>query len=279
MNNLSLSILTLLHYNVCVRDTLEYTLKRPNYSIDAYKHKKESIKAEIERQTPLKNFLDSNKEAAPKIIELINNLYDTVYGDESTILRLNGEELRVDDAQHIAVYEATLPLHEEMFRIIEAHLNFAAQNKQLEEQLTKLVSADERFYRAIAYNCLLHDLEALFIEYNKARSEAKGAITPQSNFIQGDLVKIAQFFNTTRASQRAVQEDIWTVSDEISRLADMTAGRRALPEGKNFQQLFQDAKKNAQELVNKCEAEWRTLYQPAINELVEKSKGNTGGQA
>lgn len=279
MNNLSLTIVTMLHYNVCVRDTLEYTIKRPTYSMEAYNHKKEAIKAEFERDTPLKKFLDGNPEPAPKIMELVNNLYDTVYGEDSTIVRVAGNELRVDEAQHIAIYEATLPLHEEIFRIIDAHVNFANQNKQLEQEITQLVAADERFYRAIAYNCLLSDLERLFLEYNKARSEAKGAITPQSNFIQGDLTKISQLFTNVRAAQRAVQEDVWEVSDEIARLFDMTGGRRVLPQGKNFQNLFQDAKKHAQELVNKCEAEWRKLYQPAIQELIEKSKGNQGGQA
>lgn len=279
MNNLSLTILTMLHYNVCVRDTLEYTIKRPNFSLEAYNHKKETIKGEFERETPLKRFLDGNQEAAPKIMELVDNLYDAIYSDDSTIIRVAANELRVDEAQHIAVYEATLPLHEEIFKIVEAHLNFANQNKQLEESISKLVAADERFYRAISYNCLLNDLEFLFLEYNKARSEAKGAITPQSNFIQGDLTKISQLFNNVRGAQRAVQEDIWEVSDEIARLFDMTAGRRALPQGKNFQNLFQDAKKHAQELVNKCEAAWRELYQPAIQELVEKSKANQGGNA
>ena len=53
---------------------------------------------------------------------------------------------------------------EKIAKKISGKAELEKQQKQLEEQLTKLVAADERFYRAIAYNCLLNDLEKLFVE-------------------------------------------------------------------------------------------------------------------
>ena len=62
MNGFSLTILTLYHYNVLVRDTLEYALGRETYKNEAFDYKKNGLKVELVEKTALKNFIDSNKE-------------------------------------------------------------------------------------------------------------------------------------------------------------------------------------------------------------------------
>ena len=49
MNQISEVITTLEHYKVVIRDTLEYTLPRDKYDMDAYNEKKRSILIELDQ--------------------------------------------------------------------------------------------------------------------------------------------------------------------------------------------------------------------------------------
>lgn len=276
MNNLSLSIVTLLHYNVIVRDTLEYALNRQTYAVQAFNYKKKGLMVEIEQPTALKQFIDKNQEIGKKVTDEINALYAAVYNDDSTICKVAGEELRVDQSQHMAIYDTVLPLHEDVKRIVDAHLGFARKNNLLEDDLMKLVTADERMYRGVAFLCLFRDLEALFVEYNKARNEAKGAITPQSNFVQGELLKIVKHIQFVKEHQSATDTEYWDVVDYVIRTVDQTSGKRALPQGKTFKDIFEEGRKLISGYLAKAEESWKKLYEPAVKELIDKSKANNG---
>jgi len=276
MNNLSLSILTLLHYNVLVRDTLEYTLRRDNYTIEAFDYKKRGIMVEIEQPTALKQFIEKNEEMGKKVTDEIKDLYAAVYADDSTICKKANNEMRVDQGQHIAVFDVVFPLHEDVKKIIDAHLGFAKRSNMLEEELMKLVTADERMYRAVAFLCLFRDLESLFVEYNKARNEAKGEITPQSNFVQGELVKVVNHIKFIKDNQSATDNEYWDMVDYVMKTVDQTSGRRQLPTGKNFRQVFEEGNKLITGFLAKAETEWKSLYDPAIAELLKKSKEANG---
>lgn len=276
MNNLSLSILTLLHYNVIIRDTLEYALNRPTYALEAYNYKKKGVMVEIEQPTALKQFMDKNEKIGKKIKDEVNALYAEVYADDSTICKVATNELRVDNGQHMAIYDAVFPLREDINNVVAAHLGFARKNNLFEDNLMKLIVADEKMYRAVAYTCLYGDLERLFVEYNKARNEAKGEVTPQSNFIQGELLKVVNHIKFMRDNQKATDEETWTVSDYVLKTVEQTSGRRALPKDKKFKDVFEEGRKIIRAYLEKSEKEWKELYEPAIKELLEKSKANNG---
>jgi len=276
MNNLSLSILTLLHYNVIVRDTLEYALDRGNYTVEAYEYKKRGILIEIEQPTALKQFIDKNAEIGKKVKEEIDSLYASVYSDDSTILKKADKELRVDKGQHIAIYDNVFPLHEDVKRIIDAHLGFARKNNMLDDQLMKLVIADEKMYRTVAFLCLYRDLQALFVEYNKARNEAKGEITPQSNFVQGEINKVVNHIKFMKDNLSITEAKYWDLVDYITRTVEQTSGRRQLPTGKGFKDIFDEGLKLVSQELNEAENEWKKLYEPAIKELLDSAKSNNG---
>lgn len=276
MNGLSLSIVTLIHYNVIIRDTLEYTLNRPNYPVESFKYKKEHILREIEEKTALQQFLEKNKEFGDKVIEKIKDLYASVYADDSTICRIANNELRVDHGQHLTVLDKVIPLHEDVKRIIDAHIGFARKNNVLEESILKLAAADERMYRGVVLLSLYQELQKLFAEYGKARAEAKGALTPQSNFVQGEIIRVVKHIHFMRDNLSATDEETWNVMDYVNKTVDYTSGRRDLPNGKKFQDIFADGSKLIHEFIAKKEAEWKALYQPAVQELVDLSKKNNG---
>lgn len=276
MNNLSLSVLTLIHYNVIIRDTLEYALNRQSYALEAYNYKKKGVMVEIEQPTALKQFLDKNEKIGKKITDEVKALYAEVYADDSTICKVATNELRVDHGQHMSIYDNVFPLREDINNVIAAHIGFARKNNLFEDSLMKLIVADERMYRAVAYTCLYGDLERLFVEYNKARNEAKGELTPQSNFIQGELLKVVNHIKFMRDNQKATDEETWTVADYVLKTVEQTSGRRMLPKDKKFKDVFDEGRKLISEFLAKAEKEWKELYEPAIKELLEKSKANNG---
>ena len=272
MENIQKAIVTLLHYNTIIRDTLEYAIKKKDYNLDFYNFKKRGVLLEIEQNTPLKIFLDKAGENGEKLITKIKDFYDTFYSDDSTILRLAPGELRVDHAQHLTIYEQVILLHEEIRRITNVHIDFAKKNNQYDMRLQDLVKADERFYRGLVYMTLLNDLEALYFEYNKARNEAKGEITPQSNFIQNDITKLTNLLNFTRQNSVATDLGYMTLVDHVFAVIENISGKRDLPEGKSYGDIFKEVKEAATAFVKETEVKWRELYSPVIKELLQESK-------
>ena len=275
MNNFTAAISSFLRFDVVVFNTLEYVMKKDVYDVNAYKARKEIIKTEIEQNTPLKNCLDNSGEAGEKLMNRIKELLSTVYSDESTIVKLNaeGSELRVDSAQHIAVYDAVLPIHEEMRAIMMAHVAEAKKQEKYDEpKLDELMEQEEYFYRGLCNMLLLNDLDHLFAEYNKARQEAKGAITPQSNFIQNDLSKIVGFISALRQRSPLISSDYYELIDPLFALIEMTNGRRALPEGKNFGDVITSVKTIARDKVMKWENAWKPAYDSYLQYFAEEAQ-------
>lgn len=275
MNNYTAAIASFVRFDVVLFNTLEYVMKKDSYDINAYKARKEIITTEITQNTPLKSCLDHSGEAGEKLMSKIKELLSLVYSDESTIVRLgaDGKELRVDAAQHIAIYDAVLPIHEELRNIIGAHVQQAIKENMYDEPtFPDVLNKEELFYRGLVNLLLVDDLDHLFAEYNKARQEAQGAITPQSNFIQNDISKVVSFMNMSRQHSPIRSSDYYELIDPEFALIEMTSGRRDLPEGKNFGDVFTDVKKLAREKVAKWEDAWKPTYDAFIKHFAEEAQ-------
>ena len=275
MNNCTGAIASFIRFNVVLFNTLEYVMKKDNYDLNAFNARKEIISTEISKNTPLKSCLDNSGEAGTKLLEKIKDLLETIYGDDSTIVRksADGKELRVDAAQHIAVFEAVLPIHEEVRSIISAHLAQAnKQNMMDEPTFIDVINKEELFYHGLANMLLIDELDHLFAEYNKARNEAKGAITPQSNFISNDINRVVSLMNMLRQRSPIKSNDYYELIDPEFALIEMTSGRRDLPEGKNFGDVFTSVKKIAREKTIKWENEWKPAYDAFIRHFAEEAE-------
>ena len=275
MNNYTGAIASFIRFNVVLFNTLEYVMKKDNYDLNAFNARKEIISTEISKNTPLKSCLDNSGEAGTKLLEKIKDLLDTIYGDDSTIVRksADGKELRVDAAQHIAVFEAVLPIHEEVRSIISAHLAQAnKQNMMDEPTFIDVINKEELFYHGLANMLLIDELDHLFAEYNKARNEAKGAITPQSNFISNDINRVVSLMNMLRQRSPIKSNDYYELIDPEFALIEMTSGRRDLPVGKNFGDVFTSVKKIAREKTIKWENEWKPAYDAFIRHFAEEAE-------
>lgn len=285
MNNYTAAIASFIRFDVIVFNTLEYAMKKDKYDVEAYKARKEIISNEITENTPLKNCLANSGDAGKALNDKINDLIKLIYSDESTIVKLSqdGSELRVDFSQAIAVFEAVLPIHEEMKKIVEAHVVAAKKAEQYDEPTyPDVIEKEEYFYRGLVNMLMLDQFDHQFAEYNKARQEAKGGITAQSNFIQNDINRLVKLFHFVRDNAFARNAEYYSVIDPLFALIEMTGGRRDLPEGKNFGQVFTEVKTLAREKTQKWELAWKPVYETFIKhftEEVQKMQASQGAKA
>ena len=269
MNQPTQVIATLEHYKVAIRDTLEYTLNKEAYNLDAYKEKKRSVLIEVEQPTPLKSIINASGENGQKLEKMIRDFYDDVYGDESTILKLADDGLRVDHAQHIAIFKGVVPIHENIEAMVSGIIRDAKGKGIDVSQAEAADLAEERLYRGVCYLTMVGQLVRLFNDYNVARREAKGEESPASKFIGNDISEVITLINTVRANNRLTDERYMGVQDKVFALVEYMTGRRDLPTGKGFPEVIRETEDSINGFIREVEPLWKQTYDPLIRELVE----------
>ncbi len=272
MNQVSQVVTTLLHYHVAVRDTLEYCLNKPQYDINLFNEKKRSVLVEVDQHTPLKDIIDHSGENGEKLEKAIREFYAEVYGDESTILKLAEDGLRVDHNQHLAIYKHVLPICENVQSMINGVLNDARSKKIDVAEVEKVNKANQAMYRGVAYLTCVNDLNRLFQEYNQARNEAKGEETPASRFIGNDISAMVQNINFIRANAKETDAIYKNMEDKINALVEMMTGRRDLPAGRRFPDVMKETVETINLYLRDAEAAFRACYPQLIQELIAQVK-------
>ena len=274
MNQISEVLTTLIHYKVVVRDTLEYTLPKDAYDVALFKEKKRSILVEVDQPTPLKSILDRSGDNGKNLEKTIRDFYDSVYGDSSTILKLADDGLRVDHAQHLAIFKGVFPIHENVEAMCIGIINDAKKNNIDVAQAVAADLAEERLYRGVSYMTLCAQLIKLFGEYNQARREAQGEETAASRFIGNDINETIQNINVIRANCHLTDERYNSVQDKVFLMVDFMTGRRDLPMGKSFPDIIKETQDAIAGYVREVEPAFREIYVPLINSLVEQAKND-----
>ena len=274
MNQTSVVITTLLHYNVQVRDTLEYCLPKETYDTNLFNEKKRSVLVEVEQHTPLKNIINNSGENGEKLEKAIREFYDEVYGDNSTILHLADDGLRVDHNQHVAIYKHVLPIHENVNSMILGILNDAHVKNVDVAQVEAVARAEEAMFRGVAFLTLVGDLNRFFDEYNKARNDAKGEETAASRFIGNDISAMIQNINYVRANSKLTNAVYKNMEDKVVALTEYMTGRRDLPAGKHFPDVMRETIETINLFVRDAEATFRSVYPNCIRDLLEQVKAD-----
>ena len=257
MNNFSLYTFRLYHYLLTIRDTLEYSIKR-DHSIEVYNNRKKILEDNLNEGTPFGDFLKNNGEAGDKIREKINQFLTDLYSEESTILMPSGDQVRVDTAQLVTLFDMTVGLTETMRDIVFQYVSYGIKNNEIDQLLIKLVDQDERMYRIVLSMLAMRVFEESFAEFQKVMNESQGKPTPQSNFIvQNELAKLTGFLRFSRQHAHCTDNETLDLLDETLRVLEMTEGRRQRPEGKGFKEIFEDLNKKLNESTAKDEAAWK----------------------
>lgn len=265
-------IVSLVYYNSLIRDTLEYTIEKPTYNVDHYKYRQNGLVNEPKINSPLANFIKQNGEKGQEFLERLIDFTDLLYSDDSTILKVAADGLRVDHGQHIAIFEAVAPLHEEINSIIRLHMNLAEKENVLENAIVNLMVEDDRFYRAVLYSTIWQEIKKSFEEFNKLMNESKGQPTPASNFVQQDLQKLVTVYMKTRNMGQANDQLYVDVTDAITHMIEIMMGKRPIPEGKTFKDVFENCQNITARLTVDAQKRWFDIYQPCIAVLVADAK-------
>lgn len=272
MNQTSQYIFNLYHYLLNLRDTLEYTINR-EHTKALYDQRKTVLTKGLEKGAALSNFLDNNPETGNKVREKLNEFIKELYSDESTILTVSGETVRVDYTQNIKILDYVTGLSESMRDIIHGYLNYARGKNELEESIADLVIADDRLYRDVLAMLALNEYQKSFGEFQKVMAESQGKPTPQSNFIvQNEISKLASFMRFSRDHHRIMDNETLDVLDEVNALIEMTEGRRERRDNKNFNDLFKEVSDKIKANVAKAEGEWKPKFEACFKDFIETTK-------
>lgn len=272
MNPQTAAIVNLVNFKSAVRDTLEYALKRDTHSVQAYENKKKIILNEFNARTVLHNTIENSGEAGEKLKEMIQKLIDEIYGENSTIVRAADDGLRVDVAQAIAIFEAVIPVHENVEMMVQSLIrDCRAKNIDVSEGIT-LDKAEERFYRSVALLTLSDRLMALFNDYNAAMNEAKGQPNPSANFISADIGHVARSLRTIRDMGRVTDVRYKDVEDHVFRVLDYMTGKRDMPAGSNWRTVMQQLTDSLNALLRESQDAYGAAFQPVWKEYVEEAR-------
>lgn len=267
MNQINHFIFAIYHYSLMIRDTLEYTLNRDQHNKQAYEQRKNVLLSMLDQPSPLRQFLDQNKETGEKIDRQLREFIDDLYSEHSTIVRVSGEELRVDKAQHLAVYNYIVGLHETLTDIIHGYMKFSESKGALESQFVKMIDDDERLYRSITHMAIFDDVEKTFIEFNQAMHENKGQPSPASNFIVNDLRRYVGFLKFVHQHNRIQDKELVAMMEEVDQVFTYMEGKEKIPEGLTFQKVFENAKATIRGLVSKYEQQWKQSFTTVYREV------------
>ena len=279
MNQISEVVTTLIHYNVAVRDTLEYCIKKDSYDPALFKEKKRSVIVEVDQNTPLKNIIDHSGENGEKLEKSIREFYAEVYSDDSNILKLADDGLRVDHAQHAVIYRHVLPIHENITNMILGVLNDGKKNNLDIQTVDRLAYLEEQMYRGVAFLTLVGDLVDLYNQYNQAMNESKGERTAISNFIGQDIETTIRNINFVRKNAKITNAIYKNMEDKIVALMEHMTGRRDLPAGKGFADVIRETRETINLYVRDSEAAFRPLYSETIQALIEQVRADDAARA
>ncbi len=271
-NNYSKIIAFYLQYAGCIRDTLQFTLKNTTPNENLYKALKTTILKEHTVNSPLKSLIDNNGENGQKLLQLIEEFGNTIYGDDSTILKLADDGLRIDHAQNITIIELVERLYEEFSNIILSVLNEARKNNQLEAYTDHMVVSGERFYRGVFLLCDFLEIREQFNEFVKIMNENKGVKTAASNFVNRDLNKLFNLFYNSK-NRSKIKDDLYiNALDMLNNTMEMMMGRRNLPQGSNFGEQLTKTHEAIRNFLADAEKDFRATCVPAFQQLFNEAK-------
>ena len=274
MNQVSQYIFNLYHFLLNVRDTAEFVIDR-EHPVATYNQRKDVIVRGKSQGYAFGNFLEANKEQTAKFVEKLDEFVEDIYGENSTILMISGDQVRVDHSQNIKILEETVQIAESVRDVVFGYLGNAKKDGQLDATVEELIVKDERLHRVIIQMLLLGEYQKSFGEFQKVMTESKGQPTPQSNFIvQNELAKLAGLIRFNRQHCHVTDNYELDLLEKGVEYIEMTEGRRARRDDKNFKDLYEEVMNETIKCVREYEPQWKECFDRVLKDAVESQKNN-----
>lgn len=260
MNQISKYIVELYNYMLNIRDTMELATPR-DHSIDAYNARKKVLTDGIKEGYAFGNFLKNNGEKGEELLKKFNEYIDTYYSDNSQIVKIAGDQVRVDSSQNFKLLIDVISPVETLKDIIGQYLIVATQQNELDPNVRQLLVLDDRMYRVVFFMLAIREYQKSFVEFNKVMGESQGKPTPQSNFIvQNELSVITRAMRDIRVRNKFTDNETLDMLDDTIKVLEMTEGRRDRVGNKSFKDIFDDINRRLAETTAKVEGEWKTCF-------------------
>lgn len=215
-------------------------------------------------------FLEKNKDKTEKLVEKLNEFYDDFYGDESTILHVAGDKIRVDHSQNVKILEATVELSESVRDILYSYIRVLKSQNKLDDDVYNVVIKDEKMHRLLVAMLCFGEYLKSFKEFQKVMNESKGKPTPQSNFIvQNELSKLGNLIRFSRAHAHNTDNLTLDVLDHLNAVIEMCEGRRERRDNKDFNTLFNEISKSINETLHASELLWKEAFDIALKDILQ----------
>lgn len=260
MTQLSKYIVELYNYMLNVRDTMELVMPR-DHSIDAYNARKKVLTDGIKEGYAFGNFLKNNGEKGEELNKKFSDFIEEYYSDNSSIIKIAGEQVRVDSSQNCKILIDVVSPVETFKDIIGQYMIVATQKNELDPEVKRLLVLDDRMFRIVFFMLTIREYEKSFAEFNKVMTESNGKPTPQSNFIvQNELAVMTRAMRDVRVHNKFTDNETLDLIDDALKVVEMTEGRRDRVGNKSFKDIFEDINRRLSEAVGKIEPEWKTCF-------------------
>ncbi|MCH3976430.1 MAG: hypothetical protein LKF69_03720 [Bacilli bacterium] len=275
MNNVNSYILGIYQVALIVRDSLEYTVRNRAHEVKAYEERKKGLDILLAEGAPLPQFVKANGEKSGKVLENLHNFQESIYSDKSTIVKVAAEGIRVDDNQHLTVYEQIVGIYQTLIDILQGYIGYTKKENLYDERVDKLVYLDEKFFRVYSILNIVGDIVISFNEFNKLMNEQKGKPSPLSNFVVEDMRKLYGLVLFEKKHNRIVEADFNAAFDQCMALVESMEGKRALPDGKKFPDLFKETNQAVVALLGPAETAWRDQFRVLMAEALSAASKAT----
>lgn len=269
MNQTTRFVMGIYQVSLMIRDALEYIQDKETFDLNVYKQRKQFIEHGLIESAPLSRFLSQNGDVGKNIRNNLNDFVDAVYGDDSTIVSIDGEKVVSDKGQKLKMLDFIVGLHETLQDVMKGFINQSKNDNTYEEELDTFLKYDEKFFRSLLCINLVDQIHALFLDFNKAMQQSKGEPGPATNFILNDLKRVVGFLKFENEHADKEDEGFKKAYDaSFLMLQYMEGSKKAEDEGTTIKDQIVEARKLWQVEIGKNEPEWRTRYQILWDKLV-----------
>lgn len=271
MTTVTAYIFGIYQLSMMVRDAIAYVAPQgqKTFAKEAYERRAQTFKLLTGEGSPFAHFVSINKDKAEKLLTNLEEFRIDVYSPESTIFRVVGETVEVDNSQHIRVYDMAIGIYQTFSDILKGYLNFGETNPDFDKRINTLVAEDEYYFRSLAHYALVNDLFKLFTEYSEARHRDKSEDNPVAKFINEDIKKVIGFINFLDKHNKVKSNTYKLMTDGVKAFIENMSGQRELPPGKNFPEVFNELNALVLKTLQDAEGKWRDIFMPIAREHAE----------
>ena len=289
MNNETRYALAFYNVTLIIRDCLEYAIPNAKLSVENYNNRKVMLAHLLEDKSPIQYFCDNNGETGAKIRTQVHEFFDDVFGEDSRIVKIDHDQVFVEQSLTIQLLDYIIGLHETFSDICRGFKNQFEKDGTLEEDYVKLLDASDRFYRSLAIRTILVNTNIKFTEFNNAvksyvemtikstgvdprtKPDFNPAVDPSVKFITKEMNQLIGFFNFVRQHNKCAEYDpqFTSLIEECENKIHLYDGTRKLLPGQTMQAALKDLEDTIVPYIEEYRQAWFNIFNPLFQSLRE----------